>query len=68
MEDRPHTPKDHKDRENGGVLIGPKGFLVNPAKKGRTGKKIYLGGHIDHPHDPYDKIKEIATESRLYHQ
>lgn len=48
-------------------MIGDKNVLVNPAKKGKVGRNVYLGGNIENMHEPYDKIKELATESRLYH-
>ena len=49
-------------------MISPPQVLVNPAKKGKTGKKIYLGGHQEYMSEDYDTLKKIATEARLHAQ
>ena len=65
---RPQTPKNYRDEETKEVYTSPRQVLVNPAKRGKTGRKVYLGGHQEYMIDDYNTLKKIATEARIEHE
>ena len=43
-------------------MVGPKNFMTNPPKRGKTLKNTTFGGNFDHKADDYNAAKKITTK------